>query len=235
MTRSAVYAAVCLILLSAPALAVGPVIDYGSFSGPTVTFGDPSGTGVTEQTQTAFDPDVLYGAPLLLGDQLLFFPTQFGSSTTGGGSDSTESLLSMQITGNGPLDAVSMISLTDFGDTVLSGTGTNATATTVSLTGKVTVLEDIFGPIVPVVINFSGTFGPTDAFDLPTNPGATNWSGNVMIDVASVIPNATVVVLELTNLLTSNSEVSSSATITKKVVSGPVVAIEVLPEPVCDL
>ncbi|MEN8181074.1 MAG: hypothetical protein ABFS46_00915 [Myxococcota bacterium] len=200
-------------------------INHGTFVGIDTIYND-----VTESTQTAGDPDLLWGAPTLLGDQLLFFPPTFSATATGsGGADTTLSLLTIDIEAK-PGKTLDAILLDEFGDTVLTGTGTAVTQTAVSMSGFVTVTEDTNGPTF-AVIPFTGTFTPKSGFDLPTDPGTTLWSGSILIDIASQVPDATAATLSLDNQLDAFSETSSSATIQKKVVDGPAVTISIVPEP----
>ena len=81
-----------ILLLAAPA-AYGQV-NYGDFIGTGVDF-----LQVTEETQTAGDPEPIWEAPSLsgTGDGLLFFPSNFVSSCSLGGSDITTSILTTTI------------------------------------------------------------------------------------------------------------------------------------------
>jgi hypothetical protein len=201
-------------------------INHGTYTGIDTIYRD-----VTESTQTGGDPDMLWGAPSLAGDQLLFFPPSFSATAAGaGGADSTLSLLTITIEAK-PSRTLEQLLLTEFGDTTLSGTGTGVTQTSVSMSGFVTVTETTGGIIAPVVIPFSGTFTPQNTFDLPNDPGTTLWSGSILVDIMSMVPNATKLTLSLNNQLDAFSETSSSATIQKKVVNGPAVSIAVVPEP----
>jgi hypothetical protein len=213
-------------LLSAAPAALAVTINHGDYVGINIKF-----TNVRETTQTTGDPDELFGAPTLSGDSLLFFPSAFSASALGaGGEDSTASQLQILLEAK-PNEFIDTIKLTEFGDTVLSGLGTAATNTAVNISGAVTVMEDANGVIVPVIIPFLGTFNPKNTFALPGDEEATVWSGSIFIDVASVVPNATVAMFSLDNQLDAFSEDGTSALIQKKVVSGPSVALEVIPEP----
>ena len=177
MPKTALVALLALAIAS-PALAT---INHGTFLGASVTFRD-----VSETTQSPGDPEPLWvvpgGLPLVFGDQLFFFPPAFTATATGGTSDDTSSLLTMQLEGNGPLNTIDLIELTEFGDAILSGTGTAATHASASLSGTVTVIEDVNGPIAPVDIPFTATFTPKDTYDLrletwgPPSGRADSWS-----------------------------------------------------------
>lgn len=214
------------LLLAAPADAQ---INHGDFLGTSVDF-----LQVTETTQTVGDPATLWGAPEIAGggDQLIFFPPAFTSSCAAGSNDTTSSLLTMDISAQ-PGGHIQILTLVEDGDTILVSSppfGTPATNATASMTGTLTVTETTSGPIAPVVIPWSGTFVPSSTFSLPGNFGTSNWNGRVDIDVESVVPLATEATLAWDNTLTTNcAPGASSATMQKKVVNGPVVAIMVNP------
>lgn len=216
-----------LVLTLVVALAAAPIASattfYPDYSGSTIDF-----TGINE-TSSFGDPEPLFGAPTGVGDSLLFFPSTFLASTAGGGVDQTGSLLNLTMTATGG-NTIDTFTITEFGDATLSGAGTAGTGTFASLAGFATVLATTGGPIVPVIIPFVGVFAPSDTLTLPTDPGTTIWTASAFIDVASVVPDATLIELQFDNNLFAFSEASSSATIQKKVVGGPAVVITV-PEP----
>ena len=217
ISKGLIGLAAVLLLSSAPAFAQ---FNYGTFNGTNISFGD-----VTE-TSSSGDPDNLYGAPLVVGDQLLFFPANYSASAAGAfGIDQTNQQLQTTITAT--TGTLTTISITEFGDTTLTGVGTAATGTFAGIAGSITVLEDINGAIVPVIIPIT----PDDVtFTLPSDPGITNWSLSFTVDIASFVPDATVAFLSFDNNLVASSEAGTSAQIQKKVVSGPSLAISV-PEP----
>jgi hypothetical protein len=217
-----------------------PVLVAGLFlalsAGATTSHPDVIGTSVSftsiQETSTFGDPEPLFGAPSGIGNQLLFFPANFAANAVGaGGFDQTGAQLQLEISGNGPLDTLDELIFTEFGDTSLVGAGTAATGAFIGVSGFLTVTETIGGPIAPFVIGFTGTFAPTDTFDLVSHGGVTLFSGGFSIDIASLVPNATKATLSLDNNLFAYSEAGTSATIQKKVVSGPAIIIEVVPEP----
>ncbi len=218
--------AVFALLVAQPARAT---VNHGDFLGTSVDF-----IAVSETTQTAGDPEPIWGAPSIggSGDQLVFFPAAFTSSCSLGSSDVTTSILTTTITAQpgGHIDNVTLVESGDATLTVFPPFGDPSTNVTAALTGTVTVTETTSGPIAPVVIPFTGSFTPSDTFSLPINFGLSTWSGSISVDVASVVPLATVAELSLDNTLTSNcGPGNTSALIQKKVVSGPSVAILVNP------
>ncbi len=202
----------------------------------TTTYPDYYGTNIDftliQETSNSGDPEPLFGAPTGTGNQLLFFPPNFVAQAAGAsGYDLTGAQLQMQVSGSGSLDTITDVLFTEAGDATLLGAGTAGTMTFASLAGQVTVLADINGPITPVIISFTGTFSPSDTLTLPSDFGTTTWSGTVSVDVASVVPNATVAFISLDNDLYAFSEAGTSAKIQKKVASGPAILVTVIPEP----
>lgn len=202
--------------VSSPAFAIET---YPDQIGPNYSY-----TGI-EGNSTFGDPDPLWDAPTLVGDDLLFFPSNFTASASEGSFDQTGSQLQLMISGNTASDIIETITLTESGDAELVGLGTAATGTFVSMSGFVTVTETSSGPIAPVVIGFVGDVTPAALLDLATNPGTTLWSAEAVIDVAAVVPNATKVTLSWDNDLSAFSELGTAASVQKKV------AGIVVPEP----
>ncbi len=208
----------CLLLVAAPAFATEI---YGDYFGTTVNF-----LGVQETTNTPGDPEPLFEAPVHIGDQLLFFPSNFVAQSAGGGVDTTAALLEMDlqaVTGT----YIEMIHLTEAGDTFLAGAGTASTGTFVGLSGVVTVLGADDPGDVGQLINFVGIFDQ-DTFDLTNDAGATAWLGSIDIDVAAAVPNVTLAHLQIDNFLFAASEATTSALIQKKASGALIITV---PEP----
>jgi hypothetical protein len=146
-----------LVALLAPHAATGTTV-HGNFLGINYDY-----LGVQE-TSTFGDPEPLFGAPIIVGDSLVFSPTTFSASAAGaGGFDQTGAQLQATIdsTGTGPID---QIFIDEFGEVDLSGIGTGATGAFISMSGVVTVLETGAGvPCIACQIPFVGTFTPSDA------------------------------------------------------------------------
>jgi len=223
--------AVCFALTSLTLLApAANAFSYGDFIGTNVDF-----LNVVDTTTSAGDPDGLFGGsgapPMVIANQLIFFPTAFAASASGGSSDLTSANLQLTIDARDKA-IIDIIDISEFGDADLSGVGTAATNVSVTVSGFVTVLEDFFGTLLgPVVIPFAMTFTPSDTLALPGDSGLTIWEGGVQIDIASIVPNATLAVVQFDNILDANSEVGTTALIQKKVVNGPVISISIVPEP----
>jgi hypothetical protein len=211
---------------------------YPNYLGTSVNF-----TGIQE-TSTFGDPEpaCCFGAPTGVGDQLLFFPTNFTATTTGvNGFDQTGSQLQATITAVGGAK-ITTILLSEFGDATLSGAASANTGVFANMAGFITVLEVNGVSVAPTVIGFNagglvnGSFTPgtlgTTGLDRNTNPGTTLWNGQVAVNIASVVANATKVTLSFDNDLSAYTEFASNAAkIQKKVVDGPAVIITVVPEP----
>ncbi len=200
---------------------------YPNYVGPGVTY------TLVQEASSSGDPEPLFGAPTGVGDQLIFFPPAFTASTAGAaGFDHTGSQFQARVTSNNALSVITTVNFTEFGDAQIFGAGgTATTGTFAALAGFITVLENTSGPIAPVVIPFTGTFAPGSNLTYTSNFGVTIWSGTVSVNVAASVPNATKIQISLDNDLYAFSEAGTSAKIQKKVVNGPAVVINVIPEP----
>ena len=224
-----------LLLSVLVAMSVAQVADA------TMTYSDVVGTNVSftgiQESSSFGDPEPLFGQPLGNSDSLLFFPENFLATSSGGGIDSTGSHLQLWIMGNGPLDTIDTVRIDEYGDFTLGGFGgTAATGAQTSMSGFLTVTETIDGPITPVVIGFVGdkTYPngpPSNLWGLPGDLGTFLWDDVTVIDVASVVPNATKAHLSIDNDLFAASEASTFATVQKKFSEAPGVIINVIPEP----
>ncbi|MDH3210935.1 MAG: PEP-CTERM sorting domain-containing protein [Myxococcales bacterium] len=213
-----------LVHVIAPSALALTTCGTGTFNGTDVDF-------LQVQEASSFgDPEPLFcsGPTAVAGNTLTFFPANFSAIAAGGSFDQTGSQLQAEITTTSVM-TIDQILITEFGDVVLTGIGTAATGTFVSMAGFVTVLEVLGAPVTPTVIGFLGTFTPSNLTALPGDLGTTLWSGSTLVDVASVVPNATKVQLSFDNDLTAFSEAGTTAKIQKKV-GGPI-NITVIPEP----
>jgi len=222
---SCLLAALGFLLLGGSADAT---TSYGNFAGTNVTFQN------VRETSTTGDPEPLFGAPTVVGDQLLFFPPfppGFIATAAGaGGLDQTGAQLQTEILVTAPLGILDTLRIREIGDSTLVGAGTAATGAFISMSGFVTVTDTLSGPITPIVIGFIGTFSQ-DLFTLPADPGFTAWNGQVLVDIAAIVPDATRAVLSLNNDLVAYSEAGTSATIQKRATIGPAITVEIIPEP----
>ena len=197
----------------------------GSFVGTDVDFNNVRETASFGGSEPLF----CSGPEIVSGNSLTLFPNNFSATASGAfGFAQTGSQLQAMVVATGAM-TIDEILITEFGDTDLSGVGTGATGTFASMSGFATVTANLSGPIAPVVVNFIGTFTPTDTLVLNLDPGLTLWSGSTSIDIASAVPNATKATLSFDNDLFAFSESGTTALIQKKV-GGPL-TITVIPEP----
>ena len=214
-------------------------INYGDFSGNTVDY-----LQVTEDANSAGDAPPLFGAPSVSADSLDFDPVGFNASATGAaGTDLTDGNLKFTIMAKGG-NAIDMVSLSEAGDTTLSGIGTNATFTTVTGQGVMNILAVDGVGITPIVVPINLVFSPSGGtYELGTDGGggplySTNWSGSWLKNVKQVLidnnithnQGATKVSINMDNTLTAHSETGTFALIAKKDFGGLSVTVNI-PEP----
>ena len=233
-----------LLGLALSAAAAPTNYNYGSFSGTNFDFIDTN-----ETVQTADDdPNPLFEAPSVAGNQLIFTPSSFDADSSGGvgGIDTSHSTFNATITSTTPGVFVDMISIDEAGDIILSafppGSGTGATGVIATMSGTVQILAALDTSVIGEIITFGGIGADFDSIFTPgpvTNQlfvglqpsGTFAWTGSVDIDIASLFGAAgvTSVELQFNNSLMANSEPGTSSLIQKKAVDGP--KITVVPEP----
>lgn len=231
LCRCAAFATLALVVALAPSVrSIAASINYGNFMGATVSY-----EGVTEASAT--DPVPLFGAPTVSGDSLDFNPVGFSASSTNGGANITDGQLLFMAKAKPGL-GLTAIQITERGDTTLAGFGTDATFTSVSLTGVLNINEVGNVGINAISIPFSfssvgpsgGTFGL--ATDFGGGPGGTiAWNGSALIDLTPANPiiaagyadqglnlavPATKVSVNFDNTLIAISQQGTSALIAKK-------------------
>ena len=234
----ALCVAFLLTLFANSALAVS--INYGDFAGATVIYKQ-----VTEDSAT--DPTPLFGPPTVNGDQLDFNTPNFNAnSNNGGAADVTDGQLNFSIWSSLP-NVVEVFMMTEAGDYTLFGTGTSATAVSVSTPTTISIIEvdgAAIAPAVTVSTNMIFTPAQTGAppdYDLANEPGVgVQWSGKLMFDVkqalidagVNFISGATKVDVVLDNILVAASESGTVASISKKDLDGFTVTANMpIPEP----
>lgn len=208
-----ILGALCPAALAAP-------INYGSHAGTRVTFAD-----VTEDSSSDAVP--LLTSPVFSGDSIDFNPVGFDADADGpGGSDVTHSDLSFSVFANGG-SSLDRILFSAAGDTTLSGAGTDATSTEITLNGTVTITHVDSAPIAAIVRPFAMAFTPSGGgYGLASDGGGlsifhTPWSGSSTLNLTQILTSegvpftqgATRVSIDLDNTLTATSQSGTSADI----------------------
>ncbi len=227
---------ICALVLSSAVIKITPAvasIDYGDFSGTNVNY-----LQVTESSTT--NSNALYGQPTVTANAIEFGPNSFGaSSSNGAATDTTQGDLTTTLSAD-PNIQVLGLQFEEEGDYTLEGTGTAATAVSVTAPVTITILEVNGAPITPIVSNANLVFTPSGSYALPGNEGAgVDYTGSAMVNLSSLVMGAgyngqaTEVSWDLDNTLTASSEPGTVALIAKKAVSGSVMVQPVLgvPEP----
>lgn len=161
-----------------------------------------------------------FGDPTLVGSTFNFFPTNFIAQSINGAPDALTDRLQVRLKANAG-NRFTQIKITEFGSWSILGIGS------VNDSGTM-LLQDMITPRPPAINNLLTT--PVMPISTPNSSG--NWSGTTMIDLTSILgPDWTDLTLIFTNTLQANSSAGSSATIHKKIVSGPSIVIEVFPTP----
>ena len=187
---------------------------YGTYSGTTIDF-----LNVNETTNTAGDPDNLYGAPVLFQNQLLFFPTSYSSYSADGTADTTSGTLQMQISAQAGY-FIETVKISELGDFSMTGSGTmDGTQAHISGLLTVTALSGIGG----IYTDFE-----SDHFDVSPQSGEFGLSWE--IDFTGM--DVTLAMISFNNTLQTSSESGTTAFIQKKVIDGPAIALAVNQDPV---
>jgi hypothetical protein len=212
-------------------------IDYGNFSGLNVTY-----MQVTESSTTT--ASALYGAPTVLptANAIEFAASQFGATSSGGGPAAvTEGAVNTTVTAD-PSIGIKGLTFQEDGDYTLAGSGTAATAVSVTAPITITILQVNGINITPIVSNTTMTYTPGSSFSLPTNAGAGEvYTGSAYVNIDGILAadsvsgTATAVTWNLDNTLTASSEAGSIALISKKVYDSNVMVepnTTMIPEPI---
>lgn len=231
---SFVAAASFAVFVTAPTASAIPV-NYGNFNGSSVVFQD-----ILEDSIT--DPTPLYGAPSIMGDQLSFSPTSFGSYANSGSADIVDGLLQGKISAT-PGNYLESFSFSEFGDYTLVGNGTDSTSAKIGQIFFVTVTEVdgvALGTNSFTLVGNASVTSDGDFF-LPDDAGiAVPWFGSSFIDIAGGLAArkaefpgvygdlVTGIEFVSNNTLATTSESGTAAFIQKKDVS---IDIVTAPEP----
>ena len=224
--------AVCLLFGAAASIATAETIDYGDFTGPDITF-----IGVTEDSITDGLP--LFDEPTLAGNSLVFNPASFEAFSEGGGIDLTDASLTMEIRSTNEL-GMSAINITEGGDFVVDGIGSDNTFVQIAAPVWVTIIEVDGLSIDPILITGSLEITPNGGnFQLVDggNGVGSTWEGHLTVDLDAALAaagidgaaTATRVLFNMDNTLIASSEDGSVAFIKKK--SAIIGITPIVPEP----
>jgi hypothetical protein len=182
---------------------------YGDFFGMTVDF-------LNVREESATDPLVaLYKAPMVFGNQSLFFTPSFQSTSSGGAYDTTSGTLSMTLSAK-PGFALSSVRITEYGNYALTGSGSEATFA--SIDGLLQVGSQS--------IDLAMT--PNWTWSMP-GVKSGSFTATAFLDFSGL--GITTASFSLFNELQTSSEAGTTATIGKSVVSDTV-QLEFLTTPV---
>lgn len=191
------------------------MINYGNFAGAGVSF-----RNVSESSSSI--PGLasnLYGAPVVMGNMLIFRPQQFEASQSGPGIERVDGQLNVDVV-TGPGAVITSVRIEEFGDYAI----------TVPFTGSQ-------GGFVSAALNAfattpSGTFQDSDTGIFPvtvaTPPGITNASWNLDGLLAGWRPTGEVG-LRIDNRLTAASFTQFDDSFIKK--KGFKITVNFIPEP----
>ena len=223
--------AVCFLFAAAASMATAETVDYGDFAGPDIKF-----IGVTEDSITDGLP--LFDEPTLAGNSLVFNPASFEAFSEGGGIDLTDASLTMEIRSTNEL-GMSAITITEGGDFVVDGVGTDATYVQIAAPVWITIIEVDGMTIDPILISESLEITPSGGdFNLADggNGVGSTWEGHLTVDLDAALAaagidgaaTATRVLFNMDNTLIARSEEGSVAFIKKK---SAIIGITIVPEP----
>jgi len=228
LSRNRAFVLLTGVAFTACALSASAVpINYPDQLGDTVNY-----TSISEETLTAGDPDDLFGSPSVSGNTLNFDPisfTSFSSSSQFGESDVTAGQLNFDVEAFAGT-VIDLIELVEAGETdIVDPFGNGSADTFASVQGDVTltIFEVDGGALgLPLVINSSMTFGPSDGDWNANDDGSVSvdWNGGIVLDIEQAlidngiafVNGATKVSLEVVNTLSTGSEFATSAFIAKK-------------------
>jgi len=210
------FISICALASAVASTTAGAAaINYGNFQALPLTF-----NSVIESSGTDAVP--LFGSPTAFSVGLDFDPGSFTANATSGQADITDGQLNFRIESTGPVSyGFRQISIDEFGDYTLVGSGAAGTSVTGGVRLFATVREVNEIAITPFTVSVTNYF--TDDLSSGSKILST-WSNNVFLDLGSALMsrgfgNADVVTLAdmvLDNSLIAISELSSVAFIAKK-------------------
>lgn len=210
------------VALAFSSIANAAPINYGAFVGDSVTY-----SNVTESSGT--DPEPLYGAPIIVGNQLKFFdPTAtpqslgFIAYAAGGVGDVTDGKLVFGLTAHLGY-GITSLSLSEGGDYTLAVLGTEVAQVFASLiTYEVEVTEVDGAPITPFTLN--SVQSVFEQLTGPAIPESGFWSVSDFFDLEQALVDrsipfvlgATKLTVTIDNTLVAQASSGSNAFIQKK-------------------
>jgi len=215
---SLLLASVCVVGVAA--LPAQAQVNYGDYLGSNP--GDVDFLAISEDSAT--DPLPLFGAPTRVGNQLLFFPQTFQSSSADGATDTTAGTLAVTVRADAGY-YLDMLVIEEYGDYSVAGVGTGATFADVTATLTATDIS----PGTNGVLVEAMALSPPSPYTLPGDSSGP-FSGAAIIDLRGL--GVTEVLVEFENVLLTSSELGTTAYIGKRVIGGPALGISVIPEPV---
>ena len=193
-----------------PALAESPV---RTLRGASFDFEE-----LRETTLSPGDPEVLLAAPELSGNSLHFRPQHFRAEATGGvDRDHSELDVFIQAT---PGATIGRVLVSQSGSATLSDRDAS-TGVTIAVSGTITVLETLDGPLPePVILSFADSGADVASRIVPSNPitanGTTEWTGEVSFDLAGFVRDATRAQLTLSSVLTAGAALRTTASVSQQ-------------------
>jgi hypothetical protein len=161
----------------------------------------------------------LFGDPVPVGNSLVFFPSNFFSSSNAGNiPPATHDKINVDILAEGNQN-ITQINIIEVGDYQINGTGPN---TSVNASGTLVVTPLIFSngsfQVAPLATNPA----------MPVTSGSGPWTGNASVSY-TVANGVKKIHLTLDNILQARSDPNTSTFIEKKLTQG--IIIEIIPEP----
>jgi hypothetical protein len=223
---------IAILVLFTPFWVNANSTNYGTLVGSSVDY-----SNIVESTVTAGDSVPLYGAPVVIGNSLVFNQMTFSSVASNGTSDITDGKLDTTMASKNN-NYINSITFQEFGDTTLSGTGTSATRSSIANNLFLTVLAvDNVPLVIPQFISVGMAVSPTNQWTLAGGQiTGQQWSGLLNLNLSNVLQSrgitghATQVSLSMDNTLSTSSEANTQAFIAKKA-AGLSVTPEIIPEP----
>lgn len=180
----------------------------------------PGGSGSFFTYTNGSSDNGLFGNPTLVGDQFQFTPVNFFASSNNGVSQSVPDRIQVDLQANSG-QRFTMIKITEFGTYGLTGIGSVNAFGSLNLIDLVNVRAPAIAPLQT---------NPAMPINTPNANGL--WNGSVTIDLTQILgPDWTKLRLVFSNTLQATSAPGSSSLITKKVVGGPSIFVDVFPTP----